>query len=148
MPAVSAPVREEIQKPAKAILSVLLAVSFCHLLNDLVQSLIPALYPVLKERFRLDFGQLGFISFVFQLTASLLQPVVGMATDRRPMPYSLPIGMTFTLFGLFLLALASTYPVLLLAAAFVGLGSAVFHPECSRVARMASGGHLGMAQSL
>src|SRR3954454_9009491 len=96
MPADVTLVREKLRKPASAIFSVLLAVSFCHLLNDLVQSLIPALYPVLKERFRLDFGQLGFISFTFQLPASLLHPVVGMATDRRPMPYSLPIGMTFT----------------------------------------------------
>src|SRR5262249_30862108 len=122
--------------------------SFCHLLNDLVQSLIPALYPILKNSFRLDFGQLGLISFTFQLTASLLQPLVGIVTDRRPMPYSLPIGMTFTLCGLFLLSTANTYLVLLVAAGFVGLGSAVFHPECSRVARMASGGQHGLAQSL
>ena len=134
--------------PEKTIFRVLIAISFCHLLNDLVQSLIPALYPILKESFRLDFGQLGLISLTFQCTASLLQPVVGLYTDRRPMPYSLPIGMTFTLAGLLLLSAASTYPMLLLAAGLVGLGSAVFHPESSRVARMASGGQHGMAQSL
>jgi len=135
-------------QPEKAVFPVLAAISFCHLLNDMVQSLIPALYPVLKDSFRLDFGQLGLISFTFQLTASLLQPVVGLYTDRRPLPFSLPIGMTFTLAGLLLLSVASTYPMLLVAAGLVGLGSAVFHPESSRVARLASGGQHGMAQSL
>lgn len=135
-------------QPEKAVFPVLAAISFCHLLNDVVQSLIPALYPVLKDSFRLDFGQLGLISFTFQLTASLLQPVVGLYTDRRPLPFSLPIGMTFTLAGLLLLSVASTYPILLVAAGLVGLGSAVFHPESSRVARLASGGQHGMAQSL
>ena len=135
-------------QPEKAVFPVLAAISFCHLLNDVVQSLIPALYPVLKDSFRLDFGQLGLISFTFQLTASLLQPVVGLYTDRRPLPFSLPIGMTFTLAGLLLLSVASTYLMLLVAAGLVGLGSAVFHPESSRVARLASGGQHGMAQSL
>ena len=135
-------------QPEKTIFHVLIAISFCHLLNDLVQSLIPALYPILKDSFHLDFGQLGLISLTFQCTASLLQPVVGLYTDRRPLPYSLPIGMTFTLGGLLLLSAASTYPMLLLSAGLVGLGSAVFHPESSRVARMASGGQHGMAQSL
>ena len=135
-------------RPEKAIFSVLAAIGFCHLLNDLVQSLIPALYPILKQSFDLDFGQLGLISFTFNLTASLFQPLVGLYTDRRPTPYSLPIGMTFTLGGLLLLSAAYTYPMLLLAAGLVGLGSAVFHPESSRVARMASGGQHGMAQSL
>jgi len=135
-------------QPEKAVFPVLAAISFCHLLNDLVQSLIPALYPILKGSFHLDFAQLGLISLTYQLTASLLQPVVGLYTDRRPLPFSLPIGMTFTLAGLLLLSAASTYPMLLIAAGFVGLGSAVFHPESSRVARLASGGQHGMAQSL
>ncbi len=135
-------------QPEKAVFPVLAAISFCHLLNDLVQSLIPALYPILKGSFHLDFAQLGLISLTYQLTASLLQPVVGLYTDRRPLPFSLPIGMTFTLAGLLLLSTASTYPMLLIAAGFVGLGSAVFHPESSRVARLASGGQHGMAQSL
>ena len=100
----------EKHQPEKAIFTVLVAISFCHLLNDLVQSLIPALYPILKESFRLDFGQLGLISLTYQLTASLLQPLVGFYTDRRPMPYSLPIGMSFTLVGLILLSIAHTYP--------------------------------------
>ncbi len=138
----------EKHQPEKAIFTVLVAISFCHLLNDLVQSLIPAMYPILKESFHLDFGQLGIISLTYQLTASLLQPVIGLYTDRRPMPYSLPIGMSFTLVGLILLSIAHTYPMLLVSSALVGLGSAVFHPESSRVARMASGGQHGMAQSV
>jgi FSR family fosmidomycin resistance protein-like MFS transporter len=141
---------EETQKlkPERAVFTILGAISFCHLLNDMMQSLIPAIYPILKESFRLDFGQLGLITLTNQLTASLLQPVVGHYTDRNPKPYSLPVGMTFTLAGLVCLSLASSFPVLLVAVAFVGVGSAVFHPESSRVARMASGGQHGMAQSL
>jgi FSR family fosmidomycin resistance protein-like MFS transporter len=129
-------------------LGVLLAVSFSHLMNDLVQSLIPAIYPILKSSFDLDFGQVGLITLVFQLTASLLQPVVGLYTDRRPMPYSLAIGMGFSLLGLVLLAFAWSFAALLVAVALVGCGSSVFHPESSRVARMASGGRHGLAQSL
>ncbi|MBV9754492.1 MAG: MFS transporter [Hyphomicrobiales bacterium] len=129
-------------------LGVLLAVSFSHLMNDLVQSLIPAIYPILKSAFSLDFGQIGLITLVFQLTASLLQPVVGLYTDRRPMPFSLAIGMGFSLLGLVLLAFAWSFATLLIAVAFVGCGSSVFHPESSRVARMASGGRHGLAQSL
>jgi FSR family fosmidomycin resistance protein-like MFS transporter len=136
------------QKAAKAVFPILAAISFCHLLNDLVQSLIPAVYPMLKSAFHLDFGQIGLITLTYQLTASLLQPVVGLYTDRHPKPYSLPIGMSFTLVGLVLLSLAPTFPTLLFAAALVGIGSAVFHPESSRVARMASGGQHGLAQSL
>jgi FSR family fosmidomycin resistance protein-like MFS transporter len=147
-PSETAAAPSSIYKPEKALFTVLTAISFCHLLNDLVQSLIPALYPILKDAFRLDFGQLGLISLTYQLTASLLQPLVGLYTDRRPMPYSLPVGMTFSLAGLLLLSTAGTYPVLLIASGLVGLGSAVFHPESSRVARMASGGQHGMAQSL
>src|SRR5271156_741298 len=113
----------------------------------MVQSLLPSIYPILKSSFRLDFGQIGLITLTYQITASLLQPVIGNYTDRRPMPYSLPIGMTVTLVGLILVAVAPNFSVLLIAAALIGVGSAVFHPESSRVARMASGGQHGMAQS-
>ena len=132
----------------KAFFGVLAAISFCHLLNDMVQSLIPAIYPILKSSFHLDFGQIGLISFTYQLVASLLQPFVGLYTDKRPKPYSLVAGMGLTLIGLLLLAGANTFAVLLLASAFVGMGSSIFHPESSRVARLASGGQHGLAQSL
>jgi FSR family fosmidomycin resistance protein-like MFS transporter len=127
---------------------ILAAISFCHLLNDMVQSLIPAIYPIVKESFHLDFGQVGLITLTYQMTASLLQPVIGHYTDRRPQPYSLAIGMGFTLIGLLLLSMAPNYGMFLAASAMVGMGSAVFHPESSRVARMASGGQHGLAQSL
>ncbi len=133
---------------ARTSLKVLGAISFCHLLNDMLQSLLPAIYPMLKADFSLDFGQIGLITLTYQLTASLLQPVVGLYTDHRPQPYSLVVGMSFTLVGLILLSLAGSFPSLLLAAALVGMGSSVFHPESSRVARMASGGRHGFAQSL
>ena len=118
------------------------------MLNDTMQSLVPAIYPVLKTSYGLDFGQIGLITLAFQLTSSLLQPLVGFAADKRPMPYSLPVGMGFTLIGLFLLSRAGSFHMIALAAALVGVGSSVFHPELSRVARMASGGRHGMAQSL
>ena len=118
------------------------------MVNDMMQSLILAMYPVLKGDFHLSFGQIGLITLVYQLTASLLQPLIGLYTDRRPQPYWLPFGMVSTLCGLILLAYAPTYSMLLLAAAFVGLGSAIFHPESSRLARLASGGKHGLAQSL
>jgi FSR family fosmidomycin resistance protein-like MFS transporter len=127
---------------------VLAAISFCHLLNDLMQSVIPAVYPILKASYHLDFGQVGLITFTSQLTASLLQPVVGIYTDKRPTPYSLSVGMGFTFFGLILLSSAPSYAAILLAVALVGMGSSVFHPESSRVARMASGGRHGLAQSI
>jgi len=127
---------------------ILAALSFCHLLNDMLQSVIPAVYPILKTTYRLDFGQIGLITLTSQLTASLLQPVVGLYTDHRPLPYSLATGMGFTLGGLLLLSAAPSFPMVLLAVAFVGIGSSVFHPESSRVARMASGGQHGLAQSL
>ncbi len=126
---------------------VLSAISFSHLLNDMIQSLILAIYPLLKAGFNLSFAQVGLITLTYQVTASLLQPVVGLYTDRHPKPYSLPVGMGFTLVGLLLLAVAPNFGVLLVAAALVGMGSSVFHPESSRVARMASGGRHGMAQS-
>jgi MFS transporter, FSR family, fosmidomycin resistance protein len=132
----------------KTAFNVLAAISFCHLLNDLVQSLVPALYPILKTTFHLDFGHIGLITLTNQVTASLLQPLIGSYTDRRPQPYSLCFGMGATLIGLLLLSVAPTFGLLLIAAAFVGLGSAVFHPESSRVARIASGGQYGLAQSL
>ena len=128
--------------------AILVSLSVCHLLNDMNQSLVPALYPILKETYRLDFSQIGLIALASQLTASMLQPVVGMVTDRRPQPYSLPIAMGCSLVGLLLLAIAGNYTTILLAAALVGVGSSVFHPESSRVARMASGGRHGFAQSL
>jgi FSR family fosmidomycin resistance protein-like MFS transporter len=128
--------------------AILLSLSFCHLLNDLNQSLVPAIYPILKTAYQLDFAQIGLITLAFQLTASMLQPVVGMVTDRRPMPYSLPVAMGFTLVGLLLLSIANSFGAILSAAALVGIGSSVFHPEASRVARLASGGRHGFAQSL
>jgi FSR family fosmidomycin resistance protein-like MFS transporter len=133
---------------AKTVFKVLLAISFCHLLNDTVQSLLPAIYPLLRDTFHLDFGQIGLISFTTTFTASLLQPLVGLYSDRHHKPYFLAIGMGITLIGLVTLSLAPSYATVLVAAALVGMGSSVFHPESSRVARMASGGQHGMAQSL
>lgn len=124
------------------------AISVSHLLNDMIQSLILAIYPLLQNEFSLSFTQIGMITLTYQITASLLQPIIGYYTDKHPQPYSLPIGMGFTLSGLLLLAVAQTFPVVLLAAALVGTGSSVFHPESSRVARMASGGRHGLAQSV
>ncbi|MGI4951737.1 MAG: MFS transporter [Janthinobacterium lividum] len=132
----------------RVVMPVLLAVSFCHLLNDLIQSLLPAIYPILKARYALSFAQIGYITLAFQLTASLLQPLVGLYTDRRPVPFSLPVGMGCTLLGLLLLSTAGSFALLLLAAGMVGLGSSVFHPESARVARAASGGRYGLAQSV
>ncbi|WP_141008302.1 MFS transporter, partial [Shigella sp. FC1967] len=130
------------------VFSILTAISFHHLLNDMIQSLILAIYPMLQSEFSLSFVQIGMITLTYQITASLLQPFIGLYTDKYPKPYSLPIGMGFTLTGLILLAFANTFPMLLLAAGLVGTGSSVFHPESSRVARMASGGRHGFAQSL
>ncbi|MDQ0472917.1 MFS transporter [Labrys wisconsinensis] len=127
---------------------ILAAISVSHMLNDMIQSLIPAIYPMIKENFALTFGEIGLITLAFQLTASLLQPLVGLYTDYRPKPYSLPIGMGLTLVGLILLAFAGNFAMVLVAAALVGMGSSVFHPESSRVARMASGGRPGLAQSV
>jgi len=129
-------------------LAILFALSLSHCLNDVMQSLIPAVYPLLKENYGLSFFQVGLITFSFQCTASLLQPLVGMYTDRHPKPFSLATGMCSTFAGLILLAFAGTFPTILIAAAMVGVGSSVFHPEASRVARLASGGKYGFAQSL
>jgi FSR family fosmidomycin resistance protein-like MFS transporter len=129
-------------------LGILGAISICHGLNDLMQSVLPATYPILKDAYQLSFGQIGLITFANQVTASLLQPVVGTFTDRRPKPYSLSTGMAFTLVGLLLLSIAPTFLAILAAVALVGIGSSIFHPESSRVARLASGGRHGFAQSL
>ncbi|NML42292.1 MFS transporter [Ramlibacter sp. G-1-2-2] len=136
--------------PAKArpAFRILGALSASHMVNDMMQSLIVAMYPILKGNFALSFAQIGFITLTYQLTASLLQPFIGLVTDKRPRPYSLPVGMFFTLVGLLLLGFAPNYPMLLLASAFVGVGSSIFHPESSRIARLASGGRHGLAQSL
>jgi FSR family fosmidomycin resistance protein-like MFS transporter len=130
------------------VFAVLIAISVSHLLNDTIQSVIPAIYPILKDSFHLNFTQIGLITLTFQLTASLLQPFVGLYTDHRPKPYSLAIGMGFTLVGLLLLSKAGNFPMILCSAALVGMGSSIFHPEASRLARMASGGRHGFAQSI
>ncbi|HEY2051981.1 MAG TPA: MFS transporter [Caulobacteraceae bacterium] len=128
--------------------AVILAISFCHLLNDMMQSLLPAIYPNLKANFGLTFGQVGLVTLAYQVTASLLQPLVGLWADRRPTPMALPGGTLFTLAGLTVLSVAHAYGVLLAGACLLGVGSSVFHPESSRVARMAAGGRHGLAQSL
>src|SRR5690242_14507519 len=132
----------------KSALGILFALSFCHLLNDSIQALLPAIYPLLKESFSLSFTQIGLITLTFQMVGSVFQPVVGSYTDRHPKPYSLVIGMGITLVGLVALALAPSYYACLVAAGMVGMGSAIFHPESSRMARLASGGRHGFAQSL
>jgi len=130
------------------VMPVLGAISVCHMLNDTMQSLLLAIYPLLKSNFHLDFGEIGLLTLVFQVTASLLQPLIGRFTDARPMAYSLPVGMGFTMVGIITLGLAPDYPVLLSGAALLGIGSSIFHPESSRIARLASGGRYGMAQSV
>jgi FSR family fosmidomycin resistance protein-like MFS transporter len=130
------------------VFAVLIAISVSHLLNDTIQSVIPAIYPILKSSFHLSFTQIGLITLTFQLTASLLQPFVGLYTDHHPKPYSLALGMGFTLVGLLLLSMARNFPMILCSAALVGMGSSIFHPEASRLARMASGGRHGFAQSI
>lgn len=128
--------------------SILFTISFTHLLNDMMQSVIPAIYPLIKENYHLSFTQIGLITFTFQLTASLLQPFVGHFTDKTPRPYSLAIGMGFTLTGLIALSLASSFGAILVSVSLIGMGSSVFHPESSRVAHLASGGKKGLAQSI
>jgi FSR family fosmidomycin resistance protein-like MFS transporter len=132
----------------KTVFAVLIAISFSHLLNDTMQSLIPSTYPLLKKSLHLDFSQLGIVTFCFQLTASLLQPFVGLYTDRRPQPFSLAAGMCFSGSGLALLSQADSFPMVLAAVALVGIGSSIFHPEASRLAYLASGGRRGLAQSI
>ncbi len=139
------PPHEAVQR---TVYSILFTISFTHLLNDMMQAVIPAVYPFLKESFDFSFTQIGVITLTFQLTASILQPFVGFYTDRNPRPFSLAIGMGFTLIGLILLSLATNYPLILIAVALIGMGSSVFHPESSRVAYLASGGRKGLAQSI
>lgn len=134
--------------PQGAVMRILGAVAFVHLLNDLVQALLPSIYPMLKEQFSLSFTEVGLITLTFQCTASMLQPWIGLYTDRRPIPFLLPAAMCFTLAGILMLSVVSTFPALLVASALIGIGSSAFHPEASRVARMASGGRFGFAQSL
>src|SRR6266849_5044855 len=131
----------------KTVFKILLAISFCHLLNDTIHSLMPPIYPLLQKTFHFNYWQVGRIALTSQLTASILQPLVGLYTDRRPKPYSLVVGMAITLVGLLLLSAAATFGALLVAAGLMGIGSAIFHPESSRIARMASGGRHGFAQS-
>ncbi|OUL63192.1 MFS transporter [Flavobacterium sp. AJR] len=132
----------------KTVYSVLFSIAFAHLLNDLMQAVIPATYPILKDNFNLNFTQVGLITFVFQLTASLLQPFIGFYTDKKPMPYSLVFGMIFTISGLCLLSVSNAFWMLLVAVGLVGVGSSIFHPEASRVAFLGSGGKRGLAQSI
>ena len=132
----------------KTAYQILLAIGFAHLLNDVMQSLIPSIYPMIKDSFQLNFVQIGLITLTFQLSASILQPFVGFYTDKKPKPFSLTIGMIFTLSGIVLISFAATYEILLFAVALVGIGSSVFHPEASRVAHLASGGKRGTAQSI
>jgi FSR family fosmidomycin resistance protein-like MFS transporter len=138
----------QVSTAQRAMMPVLIALSFTHLLNDMIQSLIPAIYPIIKESYRLDFGQIGLITLTFQISASLLQPAVGLYTDKHPMPYSMVLGMGFSLMGLIGLAYAGSYGFLLLSAACVGIGSSIFHPEATRMARNASGGQHGLAQGI
>jgi MFS transporter, FSR family, fosmidomycin resistance protein len=148
----SAAVEEVQARPARApqgtVFAILYAISFSHLLNDTIQALIPSIYPLLKSAHGFTFTQLGLITLTFQCTASLLQPFVGYVTDRRPMPYSLAVGMGLTLVGLITLSVSHTFPAVVVSSALVGMGSAVFHPEASRVAHMAAGKSRGLAQSL
>jgi MFS transporter, FSR family, fosmidomycin resistance protein len=144
----TAPAPGAVSSAARTAFNVLAAISVCHLLNDMMQSLLPALYPMLRSSYQLTFGQVGLLTFTFQFTASLLQPLIGAMADRSPRPYSLAAGMGFTLVGLVLLAFAGSFTLLLVAASLIGTGSSVFHPESSRVARMASGGKHGLAQSM
>lgn len=142
------PTRSSAEIAAVTTLPILFALSLGHLLNDMMQSLVPAIYPIIKQSHGLSFGQIGMITFTFQLTASLFQPAIGYYTDKRPQPYSLVAGMGFTFVGLIVLGSAATYTMLLIGAALVGTGSSIFHPEATRVARMASGGRLGFAQAI
>lgn len=136
------------QKAEQTVFNILFAISFSHMLNDTIQSLIPAIYPIIKDSFQLSFAEIGLITFTFQLSASLLQPFVGIYTDRKPQPYSLAIGMGFSLTGLLLLSSVGSYPMILFSVACIGIGSSIFHPEASRMAHLAAGGRKGLAQSI
>lgn len=150
MSTTSTAIRNEAARRAAegTVFSILAAISASHFINDMIQSLIPAIYPILKDTYHLDFTHVGLITLTYQFTASLLQPLIGHYTDKRPKPWSLPIGMGVTLVGLAMMSRATSFPFILVSAALVGIGSAIFHPESSRVARMASGGQHGLAQSV
>ncbi|MDE5895139.1 MAG: MFS transporter, partial [Muribaculum intestinale] len=137
-----------LQEESRTAFRVLFAISIAHLLNDMVQSIVPSIYPIIKEEMGLSFIQIGVITLVFQLTSSLLQPFVGMYADRRPSPYALAAGMCFTLTGLIWLAFTGSYAAMLGAVSVIGIGSSIFHPEASRVAQLAAGGKKGLAQSI
>lgn len=139
---------DNIKKPELTVVSILVAISCGHFLNDIMQSMLPAVYPILRENYSLTFLQIGIITAVYQFTGSVLQPIIGFTTDKKPLPYSLPLASASTMIGLLLLANAQHYSLLLVGAGFVGLGSSIFHPEASRVARIASGGKHGLAQSI
>ena len=139
---------DNIKKPELTVVSILIAISCGHFLNDIMQSMLPAVYPILRENYSLTFLQIGIITAVYQFTGSVLQPIIGFTTDKKPLPYSLPLASASTMVGLLLLANAQHYLLLLVGAGFVGLGSSIFHPEASRVARIASGGKHGLAQSI
>ena len=139
---------DNIKKPELTVVSILVAISCGHFLNDIMQSMLPAVYPILRENYHLTFLQIGIITAVYQFTGSVLQPIIGFTTDKKPLPYSLPLASASTMLGLLLLANAHHYSLLLVGAGFVGLGSSIFHPEASRVARIASGGKHGLAQSI
>jgi FSR family fosmidomycin resistance protein-like MFS transporter len=136
------------RKASQTVYPILFAISFSHMLNDTIQSLIPAIYPLVKDSFSLNFSQIGLITLVFQMSSSLLQPVVGALTDKKPFPYALPIGMGFSLIGLVILSLAGSFYMVLISVGLIGIGSSVFHPEASRMAHAASGGKRGLAQSI
>lgn len=139
---------ETTSRTERTVFSILIAISFAHLLNDMMQSIIPSIYPIIKDKYGFTFGQIGIITLVFQMTSSLLQPFVGRYADRHPQPFSLSIGMVFTLAGIVLLSVADNYALILLAVGVVGCGSSIFHPEASRMAQMAGGGRKGLAQSI
>lgn len=147
-PTATEPVTQAKRLAEETIFSILMAISFSHLLNDTIQSLIPSIYPLVKSSYHLSFSQVGLITLTFQMAASLLQPIVGFYTDKRPQPFSLAIGMAFTLIGLVLLSRATGYYFILAAVALIGIGSSVFHPEASKVAYMAAGSRRGLAQSI
>jgi len=132
----------------RTLFSILFAISFAHLLNDMMQSIIPSIYPIIKDKYGFTFGQIGIITFIFQMTSSLLQPLVGRLADRRPMPYALSAGMVFTLIGIVLLSMANQFAFIILAVGVIGMGSSIFHPEASRIAQLAGGRKKGLAQSI
>ena len=136
------------KRQEKTLYSILFAISFAHLLNDMMQSIIPSIYPIIKNQYGFTFGQIGIITLVFQMTSSLLQPLVGRVADRHPMPYALSAGMVFTLIGIILLSVANKYAFIILAVGVIGMGSSIFHPEASRIAQLAGGRKKGLAQSI